>query len=180
LTDLKSGYLLGANPRRQFVAQASGIAAGTIGSVLGWYMLVPDVSLLNGDGTHLPVFPAPAAQQWKAVAALFNEGFDSLHPYARQLIVIGSIVGVVLAALEGSLPKLKRFLPSATGLGLGLILPFPSSFAMFLGAVLAAVFFAIDPKKAERFVVPVSSGVIAGESIVGVVVAGVNNFFLTG
>jgi GTPase SAR1 family protein len=30
LTDLKSGYLLGANPRKQFIAQAWGIVAGTL------------------------------------------------------------------------------------------------------------------------------------------------------
>ncbi|PMY18170.1 peptide transporter, partial [Pseudomonas sp. FW305-3-2-15-A-R2A1] len=30
LNDLKSGYLLGANPRRQFIAQFSGIITGTL------------------------------------------------------------------------------------------------------------------------------------------------------
>jgi uncharacterized oligopeptide transporter (OPT) family protein len=34
LTDLKSGYLLGANPRQQFLAQFSGIFVGTVVSVL--------------------------------------------------------------------------------------------------------------------------------------------------
>ncbi|MFO0677520.1 MAG: OPT family oligopeptide transporter [Polyangiaceae bacterium] len=181
LSDLKSGYLLGANPRRQFVAQALGIPVGTAGTVIGWYLLVPNVSLLNGDATHRATFPAPAAQQWKAVAALFTTGIENLHPFARQLIVIGGVVGIVLALGESLAGKrAKKYLPSATGIGLGLILPFPSSFAMFLGAVLATVFFMVDKEKAERFVVPVSSGVIAGESILGVVVAAANNFFLTG
>src|SRR5262245_10716231 len=36
LTDLKSGYLLGANPRQQFLAQFSGIFVGTIVSVLAF------------------------------------------------------------------------------------------------------------------------------------------------
>jgi len=39
---LKSGYLLGANPRRQFVAQFLGIFSGTIATVIGYYLLVPD------------------------------------------------------------------------------------------------------------------------------------------
>ena len=36
LTDLKSGYLLGANPRKQFIAQFSGIFIGTVVSVLAF------------------------------------------------------------------------------------------------------------------------------------------------
>ena len=34
LTDLKSGYLLGANPRKQFLAQFAGIFTGTVVTVL--------------------------------------------------------------------------------------------------------------------------------------------------
>ena len=44
LTDLKSGYLLGANPRRQFIAQAAGILSGTVATVTGYYILVPDAT----------------------------------------------------------------------------------------------------------------------------------------
>jgi uncharacterized oligopeptide transporter (OPT) family protein len=33
LTDLKSGYLLGANPRKQFIAQFCGIFIGTLATV---------------------------------------------------------------------------------------------------------------------------------------------------
>ena len=65
LNDLKSGYLLGANPRQQFLAQLSGIFAGTIASVAGFYILVPDATALLGDGSGAaPKFPAPAAQAW--------------------------------------------------------------------------------------------------------------------
>ena len=44
LTDLKSGYLLGANPRKQFLAQFAGIFSGTIVTVLCFRVLVPDGS----------------------------------------------------------------------------------------------------------------------------------------
>jgi uncharacterized oligopeptide transporter (OPT) family protein len=47
---------------------------------------------------------------------------------------------------------------------------------MLIGALLARAFEAMNPKQAERFVIPVSSGLIAGESIIGVIVAGLNNF----
>ena len=57
LTDLKSGYLLGANPRQQFLAQFAGIFVGTIVSVLTFAVLVPNAQALGTDQ-----FPAPAAQ----------------------------------------------------------------------------------------------------------------------
>jgi len=172
LTDLKSGYLLGANPRRQFVAQALGILPGTIATVLGFYLLVPRAQVLTGD---TPAFPAPAAQQWKAVAEVFKVGIGNLHPMARQAIAIGLVVGIVLVLLEKALPKYKKYLPSATGFGLGFILPFYSPFAMFLGAVIALIVEKQKGKAAE-LIVPVASGLIAGESIIGVLVQAVNNF----
>src|SRR5262245_22765637 len=63
LTDLKSGYLLGAHPRRQFIAQFAGIFVGTVVTVLSFRLLVPDAAVLGSDQ-----FPAPAAQTWRAVA----------------------------------------------------------------------------------------------------------------
>ena len=174
LTDLKSGYLLGANPRRQFVAQMLGIIPGTIATVIGFRLLVPSAQKLMGDN---PAFPAPAAQQWKAVAEIFKVGIGNLHPLARQAILVGVIIGVALVVLEKALPKYKKYLPSATGFGLGFILPFYSPFAMFLGAAIA-YFVAKGGKKVEDLIVPVASGLIAGESIVGVIVQALNNFVL--
>ena len=59
LTDLKSGYLLGANPRKQFLAQFAGIFVGTLASFLPLRLLVacwqatvakfgPSVAMSNG------------------------------------------------------------------------------------------------------------------------------------
>src|SRR6185436_8094976 len=47
LTDLKSGYLLGANPRRQFIAQFIGIFFGTAAIVPAWYLMVPTKAALE-------------------------------------------------------------------------------------------------------------------------------------
>ena len=179
LNDLKSGYLLGAHPRRQFVAQFLGIFAGAVASVLGYFLLVPDATALTGTERTPPQFAAPAAQQWKAVAELFRFGIGNLHPMAREGIAIGLSLGAALAIAERLRPKDKNWLPSATGIGLGLILPFYTSFAFVLGAFAAWVFHRLEPKQAQRFVIPVSSGLIAGESIVGVLVAALDNFVLT-
>ena len=46
LTDLKSGYLLGANPRKQFWAQFIGVFFGTIAIVPAWFAMVPNKEVL--------------------------------------------------------------------------------------------------------------------------------------
>jgi uncharacterized oligopeptide transporter (OPT) family protein len=176
LNDLKVGYLLGANPRRQFIAQLFGVLVGTVATTIGYLILIPDATAITGIEGGEPRFPSPAAQQWKAVADVFRVGIANLHPLARQGIWVGIVLGLLLALAEVALPRAKRWLPSATGLGFGLMLPFSTPLSFFIGAVIAEVLTRVNRPVAERYVVPVASGVIAGESILGVVVAALNNF----
>jgi uncharacterized oligopeptide transporter (OPT) family protein len=179
LNDLKSGYLLGADPRRQFLAQFMGIFAGTLATVSGFYLLVPDATYLNGVEGVAPKFPAPAAQAWKAVAEVFKMGIENMHPMHQQAILVGGIIGAVIGLMEMFAPaKFRRFLPSATALGLGLILPFQYPFSMLLGAIVAALWTRSNAKQADDYIVPLSSGIIAGVSIMGVLVAFLNNLIL--
>ncbi|MCA9517382.1 MAG: OPT/YSL family transporter, partial [Myxococcales bacterium] len=175
LTDLKSGYLLGANPRRQFVAQFLGIFAGTTAMVGGFYLFVPDPSVLGGAE-----YPAPAAQAWKAVAEVFKLGFENMHPTHRSLMLWGGLVGLALVLLEKLRPKSWKFnpVPSATGIGLGMILPFQYPFSLFIGALIAWAWKKKSPDHAETYLIPVAAGLIAGVSIIGVVAAILNNFVL--
>src|SRR5439155_5902356 len=126
LTDLKSGYLLGAQPRQQFIAQFFGVLAGAVVVVPVFFILVPNASVLGTDQ-----WPAPAAQVWRGVAELLAKGVSALHPTARIGLVIGGTLGIVLALLERAFPKHKRFIPSATGLGLGLTITAYYSVSMF-------------------------------------------------
>src|SRR5881227_1664930 len=75
LTDLKSGYLLGANPRKQFIAQFSGIFIGTLVTSVAFTILVPSDKALGTEQ-----FPAPAAQTWSAVALALSHGLAALQP----------------------------------------------------------------------------------------------------
>jgi len=178
LKDLKSGHLLGAHPRRQFVAQFLGIFTGTAATCIAYYVLVPDATALTGTPGHPAAFPAPAAQQWKVVADVFRLGLANLHPMARDGIAVGLLAGVLLAVAEWALPGYARRLPSATGLGLGLLLPFDISLTFLVGALAAWAFGRANRRQADRFVVPIASGLIAGESVVGVLVQLVNNTLL--
>lgn len=166
LTDLKSGYLLGANPRKQFIAQFLGIFAGVLVVVPAFYLIVPTASVLGSDK-----WPAPSAQVWAAVARLLSNGVHSLHPTARAGLLIGGIVGILLTLIERLFPKAARFIPSPTGLGLAFVIPFFNSLSMFIGALIALVLQKTRPQIADKFVIPVSSGIIAGESLMGIVVA---------
>ena len=50
------------------------------------------------------------------------------------------------------------------------MIPAFNSFAMFAGALAAWVFARARPQAAETYTVPVSSGLIAGESLMGVAI----------
>ena len=166
LTDLKSGYILGANPRQQFLAQFFGVLAGGLIVVPAFFTLIPDVSLLGTEQ-----WPAPAALVWRGVAELLAKGVGALHPTARFGLLIGATIGLVIPLLELRFPKAKKFIPSATGLGLAFTINGYNSISMFIGALLVLWFSKWRPKLHEQYTVPVSSGIIAGESLMGVAIA---------
>jgi uncharacterized oligopeptide transporter (OPT) family protein len=165
LTDLKSGYVLGAKPRHQFFAQFFGVVAGTVFVVPAYMLLIPDASAIGGDR-----FPAPAAQSWAAVAKLLANGIETLHPTARWGLLFGGLTGIVLVLLERAYPKHKRFIPSAMGLGLAFTMPAWNAISMALGATIAFALEKKKPRLAALLVVAVSSGLIAGESLLGVAI----------
>ncbi len=166
LTDLKSGYLLGANPRKQFLAQFAGVFCGAAAATGAFFLLVPDPSALGGDR-----FPAPAAQVWKAVAELLARGLETLPPYALASLAVGVAVGIGLTVAEKAFPRARRFIPSPIGLGMAFTFQGWSAISFFLGGLAAWAFERRDPKLAALYVIPVASGLIAGESLTGVLVA---------
>jgi OPT family oligopeptide transporter len=170
LTDLKSGYLLGAHPRKQFLAQFAGIFAGTLVTVLCFHVMVPHVSDL---GTKQ--FPASAALVWKAVAVLLEGGLSALGPVRAWSIVIGTLVGILLPLLSKLFPKYDKWIPSAAGIGLAWTFQWYYSLLFFLGALLAYGFEKKSPEKSKEFLFPVASGLIAGGSLMAVLIIFCNN-----
>ncbi len=166
LTDLKSGYILGAKPRQQFIAQFFGVLVGTVVVLPVFFLLIPNASVLGTDQ-----WPAPAAQVWRGVAELLARGVSALHPTARIGLVIGAALGILIPLLEMRFPKQKHYIPSPVGLGLAFTITGYYSVSMFIGALIALGLHRAKPKVAEEFVVPVSSGIIAGESLMGVTIA---------
>lgn len=167
LTTLKTGWLLGAKPRHQFYAQLFGVLAGAIVVVPAFWLIIPDPSVLGGEA-----WPAPSCVVWAGVSKAFSDGLGALHPTAKTAIVVGLALGVALSLLEKFAPKpIKSWLPSPSGLGIAMVIPGSNCIAMFLGAALAEGLRRWKPALAEKTVVPVASGLIAGESLMGVLVA---------
>ncbi len=165
LTDLKSGYLLGARPRQQVIGQLFGVVAGSLVVVPIFNLLVPNKEALGGAE-----FPAPSAVVWKNVSEMLVQGLSALHPTARWAALMGLIVGVTLAVLEIKVPKhLKKWVPSASGLGIAMVLPAWNSIMMCIGAGLAQLLrMKKGEKPADAMTMPIASGFVAGESLMGV------------
>jgi putative OPT family oligopeptide transporter len=167
LTDLKSGYLLGGNPRKQTISQLFGVVAGTLISVPAYIFVVQS----NPGRLGSAELPAPAAKVWEGVARLLAQGLHALPKGALVAIVVGAVLGVVLTLLEEFAPKKwKPWIPSTTGLGIAGVIPAFNSIAMFVGALVAWLVSRASPKAGETYTVPVSSGLIAGESLMGVAI----------
>jgi uncharacterized oligopeptide transporter (OPT) family protein len=164
LTDLKSGYILGANPRKQFLAQLFGVFFGTLAIVPAWYAMVPTKQALEA-------FNPPATYMWKAVADLLTQGIHMLPKTAVWAIVIGAILGVALPVVGKLMPKVNPYLPSAMGLGLSWIMVFQNSLSFAMGAVLVAIWTKINRSNSASYNVPIASGLIAGEALVAALIA---------
>ncbi|MBL8888159.1 MAG: OPT/YSL family transporter [Phycisphaerales bacterium] len=159
LTDLKTGYLLGANPRKQFLAQFFGVFFGTVAIVPIWYLMVP-------NRAKLETFALPSTRAWEAVARVLVKGVSELPPSAVWSIFIGAAVGIILPIVDRLLPqKYRAYMPSATGMGLAWVMPFNNAFSFFIGAVIAMIWARAARKSAEKYNISIASGLIAGESL---------------
>ncbi len=167
LTTLKTGWLLGGSPRVQFAAQLFGVLAGAAVVVPAFNILIPDPTVLGTDA-----WPAPSCLVWAGVSKAFAGGIGTLDPLARLSIGVGLALGIALVLLERFAPKpLRGWVPSPAGLGIAMVVPGSNAIAMFLGAFIALIVSRINATVGRRYVVPVASGLIAGESLMGVAIA---------
>jgi uncharacterized oligopeptide transporter (OPT) family protein len=119
----------------------------------------------------LEAFNPPATYMWKAVADLLTQGIQMLPVTAIWAIVIGALLGVVLPVAGKLFPKAHSYLPSAMGLGLAWVIPFENSLSFAIGAVIVVVWNKISQKNADRYYIPIASGLVAGESLVAALIA---------
>jgi uncharacterized oligopeptide transporter (OPT) family protein len=167
LTTLKTCWLLGAKPRHQLYAQLFGVLAGAIFIVPAFQLIIPDPAIL-GDSS----WPAPSCKVWESVSLAFAHGLDSLAYDVKIAMLVGLLIGSVLAVVDKVAPKhVKKFIPSATGVGLAFTFNGFNAVSFFIGSCIALWLSKAKPRIHEQFTVPVSSGIIAGESLMGVLIA---------
>jgi uncharacterized oligopeptide transporter (OPT) family protein len=118
---------------------------------------------------------APAVAQWYGVAKLMSEGFGQLeiqYPGATQAMVIAGTVGIVLAVLDKTLPRhLAKWVPSGAGIGIAFCITGYYAVSMFAGALIALIWARKYPVSHKRYCLVLAAGLIAGESLMGVIVA---------
>jgi uncharacterized oligopeptide transporter (OPT) family protein len=166
IQDYKAGYLIGSTPRSMTIAQL--LAAPIGAAALAWtYPALVKTYGLIGEHAQLA---APGSRRTAAIVELFSAGVSKLPASALWAMLVAVALGALFAILEQS-PKLKRWAPSPTGLGLGVLLPFASVATIFAGGLIALVWRRVRPEQARMFQVPLASGFIAGEAMMAVLVA---------
>jgi putative OPT family oligopeptide transporter len=173
LQDLKTGELVGATPWRQQVALVLGVVFGAV-------VIPPVLDLLNTAFTFQGVpgakpnaLAAPQAALISAIAqGLLNGNFD------WKLIGYGAGIGVVVIIIDELLRKAKRGGLPPLAVGMGIYLPMALTLLVPLGAFLGWLYdrWAATRSNAEfaqRMGVLLATGLIVGESIMGVIYASV-------
>jgi uncharacterized oligopeptide transporter (OPT) family protein len=166
LHDMKCGWLLGASPKLQSLAQICGAFAGAMTGSFVYLVLFPNPAeqLMSND------WPAPAVATWKAVAELFQVGFQAIPEGTPRAMVIATVAAVALVLLEKlAPPKWKKWTPSPASIGLAFVVHAHYSITMLIGAIAAYLVGRFAKSWTTRFLVVVCAGIIAGESLTGVV-----------
>ncbi len=175
LQDLKTGQLVDATPWRQQVALV-------IGTIFGAAVIPPILDLLNAGygfagAPHLrsaaAALPAPQATLISTLAKGVVQG-----QIDWGLIGIGVLVGIVLIALDEALRRAKGFGLPPLAAGIGIYLPAGTILTVAIGAVVGHYYDrwaerSRNPESAKRLGVLLASGLIVGESLFGVLLAGI-------
>ena len=175
LQDLKTGQLVGASPMRQQIALIFGVGAGAA-------VIPPVLNLLAkaygfaGAANVGVVSPNPLPAPQATLIAALAQGVIG-HNLDWRMIGIGALVGVGLILLDSLMGVLNKLRIPPLAVGLGIYLPMSATFAVIVGSVVSTWYArrirsTADPERADRLGTLVASGLIVGESLWGVINAG--------
>lgn len=171
--DLRTGRLVGANPKHQIMVQMLGVMVTALITVF----FLDYLAIQHGFGED-KYFPAPGAVVWAQMAEAFATGGSNLTSGIWWTLGITSIVGMVMSFFA-NFPKTRRFAPSAFAMGIALLLPFEMAPAIFLGS-LGRFFIMHRVRKADKNiqgqrlndVYQGGSAIFAAAALMGIVVLG--------
>jgi uncharacterized oligopeptide transporter (OPT) family protein len=159
----KAGHNVGASVRAQVIAQFVGVVLGSV-VVVPTYLLVVRANPLGTER-----MPAVAAVSWRATAEAVSGGFARLPAWGVQAAIAGFILGVVLSSAGKR--RIARFLPSPVAVGIALITPVTMSATILVGAIGMALARRRWPRIASGDDHALAAGALAGESLMGVLLA---------
>ncbi len=160
MQDFKVGHILGGTPWKMQVGELIGVVAAALAMPV--LLMVLDQAYTIGSAE----LPAPQA----GLMALMGKGIVG-GEMAWPLVIVGMFLGVALILIKAPAPML---------IAVGMYLPFPTTSAVFAGGLLRAImdwFLARrdasedEKMKAENSGVLVASGLIAGQSLMAVLLA---------
>lgn len=168
--DLKTGYIVGATPKKQQIGQIIGVAASAfiIAPVLG---VLHSTYRIGSDD-----MPAPQAGMFHSLSeGLMKKGSEI--PW--NLVLIGAIMAVGIGIIDEILRKKKSsFRLHIMPLAVGLYLPLYLGVIIFTGGIVSLFQTILIRKKDERkraqlkqYGVLVASGLVAGEALAGIAIA---------
>ena len=173
LQDLKTGQLVDATPWRQQVALILGVVFGAL-------VITPILDLMNTAFTFQGAPNAKASALAAPQAAIISTiaqgvlGGNLDWPMIRE----GAMIGVVAVIVDEALKRFsgKRLHLPPLAIGMGIYLPLEADLLIPVGAVLGWFYnrwavTARSPAFAERMGVLMATGLIVGESLMGVVYA---------
>lgn len=160
---LKTGARLGASVRVQTLGMLIGAVVGAL-VVVPVYALVRAAYVLGSER-----MPAPGALSWKATADAVAGGAAAMPPYAPTAALLALGLGALLTLLART--RIGRFVPSPVALGIAFLLPLSSSATLFVGGALHALLVRHDAARADEHVASLAGGLIAGESLLAVLLA---------
>ncbi len=162
MQDYKTGYIIGSSPKYLTYAQLLAIPIGA-GAVSLVYPLLRDTYGIGGE-TGLS---SPISQKWAGFATLLSRGLGAMPAGAATALAIAVVLGIAFTLLEST--KWKKWIPSPTGVGIGMLVPASAIITMFLGGLVDWTWKRRNKESADRYMVPLASGFVAGEAIVAVV-----------
>jgi putative OPT family oligopeptide transporter len=176
LQDLKTGQLVDATPWKQQVALVFGVIAGAL-------VIPPVLDLVNqaygfvgAPGAELRPNPLPAPQA--GLISSLAQGVIAAD-IDWSLVRTGAFIGVCIILLDEILARTTRHMRvPPLAVGLGIYLPTQSTLMIVVGAI-AGWFFdkradrRAKPEATKQLGVLLASGLIVGESIIGVVISAI-------
>ena len=167
--DLKTGQIVGASPYRQQIMQIAGVAVASL-------VMAPIMQLLH-ENTPGGIGGRELAAPQAGLFASLAKGFfgDGVLPW--DMVLIGCALGAIILVIDYILEtKSSSFRLYLMPVAVGIYLPFGLSTPILIGGLMAHFILSENKSKAEpdsilQRGILLSSGLIAGESLMGILLA---------